>query len=186
MSATHEPRPETAAPVAGRPPSVVVMGVSGVGKTTVARELARSLGVPFSEGDKFHSAASIAKMSAGIPLDDADRRSWLEAIGSWLHSRAEAGTGGVVSCSALRRRYRDTLRSACPTAFFVHLTGDPDTLEHRMGARTDHFMPKALLDSQLAALEPLETDEAGGTVDAAPSLAEVVDRALELVEDRRP
>lgn len=185
MSAAPEPPSEAArAAPTGRPPCVVVMGVSGVGKSTVAGELARRLGVPFSEADTFHSDANIAKMSAGIPLTDADRRTWLQTVGRWLHDRAEAGTGGVVSCSALRRGYRDTLREACPAAFFVHLTSDHDTLERRMGARGGHFMPKALLDSQLAALEPLQPDEQGGTVDAGPAVTVVVDDALALLAER--
>ncbi|MFE9880713.1 gluconokinase [Streptomyces sp. NPDC005784] len=167
-----------------RPPCVVVIGVSGVGKTTVARILAQRLDIPFAEADHFHSPANIAKMSSGVPLDDADRESWLESIGRWLHHGDVAGTGGVVTCSALRRRYRDILRAACPAAFFVHLTADHDLLERRLSKRTGHFMPRALLDSQEATLEPLEPDERGGAVDTRPAPDAVAETALELLPDR--
>lgn len=164
-----------------RSPCVVVMGVSGTGKTTVARLLAERLGVPLAEADDFHSPAGIARMSAGIPLDDANRRPWLESIGRWLHERDAAGTGGVVACSALKRRYRDTLRSTCPAAFFLHLTADQAVLARRMGHRTGHFMPTLLLDSQLAALEPLEPDEHGAALDATPAPETLAETALKLL-----
>ncbi|WP_419994430.1 gluconokinase [Streptomyces boninensis] len=146
----------------------VVMGVSGTGKSTVGALLAGRLGVPYAEADEFHSEANIAKMAAGHPLDDADRAPWLDAIGAWAHEHA--ATGGVVSCSALKRAYRDRLRAAEPHLFFVHLTGDRDLIADRLAGRTDHFMPMSLLDSQLAALEPLQDDEPGVVipVDAPP------------------
>ncbi|WP_420824806.1 gluconokinase [Streptomyces coryli] len=149
-------------------PVVVVMGVSGTGKSTVGGLLAGRLGVPYAEADEFHSADNIAKMASGQPLDDTDRAPWLDAIGAWAHERA--GTGGVVSCSALKRAYRDRLRAAEPRLFFVHLTGDRDLIAARLAGRKDHFMPTSLLDSQLAALEPLQDDEPGValSVDAAP------------------
>ncbi|MEU3255114.1 gluconokinase [Streptomyces sp. NPDC006997] len=163
------------------PPCVVVAGVTGSGKSTVARLLADRLGLPFAEGDDFHSPASIAKMATATPLTDADRQPWLESIGRWLRERAAAGTGAVVTCSALRRRYRDTLRAACPPAFFLRLTADRATLADRLGDRTGHFMPAALLDSQLATLDPLEPDERGAELDATPSPDRIVETAAELL-----
>lgn len=164
-----------------RSPCVVVTGVAGIGKTTVARLLAQRLGVPFADGDDFHSAADIAKMSAGTPLDDADRRPWLESVGRWLHEHDTAGTGAVVACSALKRRYRDTLLAACPGAFFLHLTASREVLADRLGGRTGHFMPGSLLDSQLATLEPLEPDEPGAELDATPAPGILADLAADLL-----
>ncbi|WP_030164848.1 gluconokinase [Streptomyces sp. NRRL S-813] len=159
----------------------MVTGVAGVGKTTVAHLLAKRLNVPFADGDDFHSPAGIAKMSAGTPLDDADRRTWLESIGRWLHERDAAGTGAVVACSALKRRYRDTLRAACPSAFFLHLTATRELLADRLDRRTGHFMPSSLLESQLAALEPLEPDELGTELDATPAPDTLADLAADLL-----
>ncbi|MGY5058476.1 gluconokinase [Streptomyces sp. 900105755] len=164
-----------------RSPCVVVTGVAGIGKTTVARLLAQRLGVPFADGDDFHSAAEIAKMSSGTPLDDTDRRPWLESVGRWLHQRDVAGTGAVVACSALRRRYRDILRAACPGAIFLHLTAGRDVLADRLGGRTGHFMPSSLLDSQLATLEPLEPDEPGAELDATQPPDILADLAADLL-----
>ncbi|MER5887606.1 gluconokinase [Streptomyces sp. NPDC001941] len=157
------------------PQVVVVMGVAGTGKTTIGPLVADRLGVPYAEGDDFHPPANIAKMSAGVPLDDADRAPWLDAIGRWAHTRA--GLGGVVSSSALKRAYRDRLRAAAPGAVFLHLTGDRALIEERLGARTGHFMPAALLDSQYAALQPLAHDEAGVDVDVSGTPEEIADRA---------
>ncbi|MGW9024697.1 gluconokinase [Streptomyces sp. NPDC055722] len=158
------------------PHVVVVMGVAGTGKTTIGPLLAARLGVPYAEGDDFHPPANIAKMSAGIPLDDADRWPWLDAIGAWAHERA--GFGGVVSSSALKRAYRDRLRAAAPGVVFVHLTGDRSLIEDRMAHRQGHFMPTALLDSQIATLQPLEPDEAGVAVSVSGSPEEITDRAM--------
>ncbi|WP_243741305.1 gluconokinase [Streptomyces sp. 8K308] len=155
------------------------MGVAGSGKTTVGPLLADRLGVPYAEADDFHPPANIAKQSAGIPLDDDDRAPWLDAIGAWAHEHA--GSGGVVSCSALKRAYRDRLRAAAPGIFFVHLAGDRELIGDRMAARTDHFMPLSLLDSQFAALQPLEDDEAGVAIDIATGPEDIVRRALEAV-----
>jgi gluconokinase len=160
---------------------IVVIGVSGTGKTTVARLLAERLDVPFTEADDLHPPANIAKMSAGVPLDDADRRPWLESVGRWLRERDTAGTGAVVACSALKRRYRDTLRAACPGAFFLHLTAGHELLAERIGRRTGHFMPRSLIDSQLATLEPLEPDERGAELDATPAPDTVADMAADLL-----
>ncbi|GHA89964.1 gluconokinase [Streptomyces chryseus] len=158
------------------PHVVVVMGVAGTGKTTIGPLLAGRLGVPYAEGDDFHPPANIAKMSAGTPLDDADRLPWLDAIGAWAHGRS--GLGGVVSSSALKRAYRDRLRAAAPGAVFLHLTGDRELIEGRMRERRGHFMPTALLDSQYAALQPLQVDEAGVSVDVAGSPEDITERAV--------
>ncbi|SDM87028.1 gluconokinase [Streptomyces wuyuanensis] len=158
------------------PHVVVVMGVAGTGKTTIGPLIAEALGVPYAEGDDFHPADNIAKMSAGIPLDDADRAPWLDAIGRWAHGRA--GLGGVVSCSALKRIYRDRLRAAAPDVEFLHLTGDRALIERRMTERKGHFMPTALLDSQFATLQPLQDDEAGVAVDVSGSPQEITERAV--------
>ncbi|MFJ4775877.1 gluconokinase [Streptomyces sp. NPDC088762] len=157
---------------------IVVMGVAGTGKTTVGGLLAEALSLPYAEGDAFHPPANVAKMSAGTPLQDADRWPWLDAIGTWIRERAAAGTGGVVASSALKRAYRDRLRSAAPQAVFVHLTGERRLIEERMAARTGHFMPTTLLDSQFATLEPLQEDESGIVVDVSGSPEEITDRAL--------
>jgi gluconokinase len=155
------------------------MGVSGVGKSTVARLLAERLGVELGDADTMHPAANIAKMSAGIPLTDADRRPWLEAIGRWMHARADVGC--VVACSALKRSHRDILRAACPCAVFLHLTADPELLANRIGHRVAHFMPASLLDSQLATLEPLGPDERGVTLDASPPPEQTAAAAADLL-----
>ncbi|MFF4313682.1 gluconokinase [Streptomyces sp. 900105755] len=162
------------------PHVVVVMGVAGTGKTTIGPLLAARLGVPYAEGDDFHPPANIAKMSAGHPLDDADRWPWLDAIGAWAHGRA--GLGGVVSSSALKRSYRDRLRAAAPGIVFLHLSGDRQLIEDRMSHRQGHFMPTALLDSQFATLQPLEPDEAGVAVEVSGTPEEITARAVRALE----
>ncbi|MEU0928340.1 gluconokinase [Streptomyces malaysiensis] len=157
------------------PQVVVVMGVSGTGKTTIGPLLAEEFGVPYAEADDFHPPANIAKMSAGTPLNDDDRRPWLDAIGAWAHDHTEGG--GVVSCSALKRMYRDRLRSAAPGIVFLHLTGDRDVIAERMKERKGHFFSGDLLDSQLATLEPLQPDEYGVAVDIAPEPEVITERA---------
>ncbi|MFD7919175.1 gluconokinase [Streptomyces sp. NPDC059740] len=161
---------------------IAVMGVAGTGKTTIGPLVAEALGVPYAEGDDFHPPANVAKMSAGTPLDDADRAPWLDAIGAWAHERA--GHGGVVSCSALKRDYRDRLRKAAPGILFLHLTGSRELIEGRMAERKGHFMPTALLDSQFATLEPLGPHEAGVEVDVAGTPQEIAARAVEALRDR--
>ena len=150
-----------------RPLVVVVIGVSGAGKSTVGRLVADRLGSPFVDGDDFHSPANVAKMRSGRPLTDVDRRPWLEAIARWIAERAEQGGGGVVACSALRRRYRDLLRGGRPEVRFACLTAGRDVLAGRLADRLGHFMPASLLDSQLADFEPLQLDEPGMVVDAS-------------------
>ncbi|GAA3104811.1 gluconokinase [Streptosporangium carneum] len=165
-------------------PVLVVMGVTGVGKTTVGRALSRRLDVPFADADDFHSQANIDKMSAGVPLDDADRLPWLRAIGAWLAERA--GTGCVVSCSALRRAYRDILRESAPTACFVHLHGDAEVIRRRVTGRAGHFMPESLIASQLETLEPLEPDERGVVLDMGRPVDELVEAYLAATRSPAP
>lgn len=148
---------------------LVVMGVSGSGKSSVAKPLAELLGWPFAEADDFHPSANIDKMSAGLPLTDADREPWLRALRDWLSEQADTGHSTVVTCSALRRGYRDLLRGARGRVTFVHLTGSPELIAERLGHRDGHFMPPELLPSQIDALEPLGPDEDGLTVDIGPS-----------------
>ena len=155
--------------------AIVVMGVAGCGKTTTAEALAERLGWPVADADDFHPSTNVAKMRSGTPLTDEDRAPWLEAIRDWL-SAADGSV--VVTCSALRRRYRDVLRGADPRVRFVHLHGARELLAARMGARQGHFMPLGLLESQLATLEPLEPDEDGIVVDVDASPEEIVDAAL--------
>jgi gluconokinase len=146
--------PEPVPPFPSPAPLLVVMGVAGSGKTTFGTALSRRLGVPFADADDFHGPANIAKMAAGVPLDDADRLPWLRAIGTWLSEHLR--TGGVVTCSALRRGYRDLLRERTPSVAFVHLHGDPEAVRRRVAERADHFMPASLVDSQFQTLEPLD------------------------------
>lgn len=159
--------------------SVVVMGVTGSGKTTVATELARRLDWDFTEGDDHHPPANVAKMRAGIPLDDADRLPWLRELAAWIGEHEQAGRSCVLTCSALRRSYRDVLRGAGARVRFVHLTGSPELLAQRIGSRTGHFMPPSLLASQLSTLEPLQPDEDGVAVDVSGTPEETARAALE-------
>jgi gluconokinase len=144
--------------------TLVVMGVSGSGKTTVAEGLATRLGWHFAEGDDFHPAANVAKMRAGHALTDEDRWPWLQALAAWIGEREAAGDNAVLTCSALKRVYRQHLERGHPSVRFVHVTASPDTLRRRLEQRRGHYMPASLLDSQLAALEPLAPDEPGFTV----------------------
>src|SRR6478609_9052325 len=155
---------------------IVVMGVSGCGKTTIGDLVARELGIPFLDGDSLHPVENVAKMAAGTPLTDEDRWPWLATVGAEL---AKAGDGGLVlACSALRRSYRDAIRAQAPDTVFLHLHGTKEVLKARTEGRTGHFMPPALLDSQLATLEPLDADEAGFVVDIAAPVPDVVAQAL--------
>lgn len=176
--------------------AVFVTGVSGSGKSTIGSLLAARLGWPFLDADDLHPLANIEKMSAGIALDDADRAPWLEAVGRAADHAASAageaggGAGGVVvACSALRRVYRDLLAAECAGAYFVQLLGGPELLAQRLSARVDHFMPPALLGSQLSVLEPLGADENGLAIGVASAPAEVVETiagALGAVPRPRP
>ncbi|WP_426564000.1 gluconokinase [Angustibacter sp. McL0619] len=161
---------------ATNPPLAVVMGVSGTGKTTIGEALAARLGLDYRDADSFHPQANIDKMAAGHPLDDDDRAPWLAAIGRWLAEHDS--TGGVVSCSALHRAYRDVLRAAAPRVRFLHLAGDPDVIATRMRERPEHFFKVEMLASQLATLEPLEDDEPGVTADLSDPVDQIVDQFL--------
>jgi carbohydrate kinase (thermoresistant glucokinase family) len=148
------------------PQHLVFMGVSGSGKSTVARAVKERLGWEFAEGDDFHPPENLAKMSEGIPLTDSDRWGWLESLADWTTERDARGESTIITCSALRRAYRDVLRRGGEGTFFVHCTGDKHMFLERMNAR-DHFMPPSLLESQLDTLEPLRADEHGMDVDPA-------------------
>jgi gluconokinase len=150
---------------------IVVMGVSGSGKSTVGAALAQRLRVPFADADDFHGKANIEKMSAGHPLNDDDRRPWLESIGEWLAQHAD---GGVMSCSALKRIYRDQLRSHCGGVEFLHLAGTPEVIGRRQASRPGHFMPASLLASQFETLEPLSADERGVVIDVDQDIDSIV------------
>ena len=167
---TDSSRPET--------PVIVVMGVSGSGKSTIGALLARDLGVPFTDADDLHPMANIEKMASGVPLDDDDRQPWLEIVGATLAEAAERGTGLVIACSALKRRYRDTILASAPQVRFVHLHGTREVLAARTEGRTGHFMPTSLLDSQLATLEALGPDEPGIVVDIDRPVGEIIDDAV--------
>lgn len=151
---------------------IVVMGVSGSGKSTVGAALAQRLRVSFADADDFHPPENIAKMTAGHPLDDDDRHPWLESIGEWL---ALHGDGGVMSCSALKRKYRDQLRRHCAEVEFLHLAGSLETIGRRQASRPGHFMPASLLASQFETLEPLDPDERGVTIDIDQSIDSIVE-----------
>lgn len=158
------------------PPQIVVMGVSGAGKTTVARGIASAMGWDFAEGDSFHPAANVAKMAGGTPLTDEDRWPWLHAIGAWLDERA--GRSAVVTCSALKRAYRDWLRAGRPALRFCELDAGEEVIASRLAVRKGHYMPAALLPNQLATLEPLQPDEPGVHLATADSPAQTVRNAL--------
>lgn len=158
------------------PPLLTVMGVSGSGKTTVGAALAQRLRVPYADADDFHPPENVAKMSSGIPLDDVDRLPWLRAIGQWLG--AHTAGGGVISCSALKRSYRDVLREAAPDQLFVHLAGTPEVIARRVAGRPGHFMPTSLVESQFATLEPLDDDEHGLVLDVDHPVDELVESYL--------
>lgn len=153
---------------------VVVMGVSGSGKSTVGQALARALGVPFVEGDSLHPPRNVALMAAGTPLTDHDRQDWLQAVAAELAASQQHGV--VVSCSALRRSYRDLLRASAPDLRLVHLTGEPSLLAERLGSRSGHYMPASLLQSQLDTLESPTADEAAISVDIDAPVQAIVSR----------
>ncbi len=156
----------------------VVMGISGSGKSEIGRRLASRLGIAYEEGDDFHSPESIAKMAAGIPLNDSDRQEWLLALQSIIRRAFERNEELVLTCSALKRRYRDLLRAGDPALIFIHLHGDRDLIAGRMKQRSGHFMPAVLLESQLRDLEPLAQDERAIRVDVAATPDEIVQQIV--------
>lgn len=172
----------SAAHAEASPRHLVVMGVSGSGKTTVAKVIAERLGCEFGEGDDHHPEANLDKMSSGEALTDADRWPWLGILAGWTRERHEQGQSTVLTCSALRRAYRDILSAGGSGTVFVHLTGKRDLLLERMQDR-EHFMPDSLLDSQFDTLEELESDEAGLVLDVADSPEEIADHVEVYLRD---
>ncbi len=168
------------------PLAVVVMGVSGCGKSTLGERLAQELGAAFIEGDTFHPPANVARMAAGIALTDADRQGWLQTLATQLASAGAAGRSVVLGCSALKRRYRDTLRGGAPALRLVHLHGSRELLAARMTARRGHYMPASLLDSQLATLESPGADEQAITLDAGAPTETLVQDALAQLQAPTP
>jgi len=162
---TAEPQDDEEQPV------LVIMGVSGSGKSTIAGILAGQLGWDLEEGDDLHPPANVAKMAAGQPLTDEDRWPWLAKVSAWITDHTTAGIPGIITCSALKRIYRDRMRG--PNVIFVHLAGSTDQIGQRLAARTDHFMPTTLLDSQLSTLEPPGPDENTISVNVGRKPAEV-------------
>jgi gluconokinase len=162
-------------------PLIVIMGVSGSGKSTVGALLAEELSVSFIDADNLHPLTNLDKMAAGLALDDDDRWPWLDRVGQALADRES--TGAVVACSALKRSYRDAIRRHCPSTRFVLLVGTRDTLAARLAQRENHFMPSALLDSQFTALESLGKDEFGFSVDIGPQADVIAAHIAALVRD---
>ncbi len=164
------------------PSVIIVMGVSGVGKSTIAEALDKQLRWPFQEGDALHPPSNVQKMHAGIPLTDEDRAPWLAAIKSWIDARIEADEPGLVTCSALKRRYRDFLIAGRGQVRVLYLKADEHVIEERIERRTGHFMPPALLDSQLHTLEEPAADEHPIVVDVEGSLEQTVAAAMKAID----
>ncbi len=160
------------------------MGVSGSGKTTIGKMLAERLATGFIDADDLHPASNKRKMAAGVPLDDDDRAPWLATVGKAMADAAAEGAAPVVACSSLKRSYRDRLRAAAPTTFFVHLHGSFELLSERLAHRHHEFMPSTLLRSQFAALEPLEGDEQGATIQLTLTPALIVEQILSVLSAR--
>jgi gluconokinase len=160
---------------------VVIMGVSGSGKSAVGKELAARLGLPFVEGDTLHPPSNVEKMRSGRPLNDEDRAPWLAAVGKAL---AQSSSGGLImACSALKRSYRDEILRFAPTTVFVHLDVPRRELATRLANRPGHFMPAALLDSQLATLEPIDDDEPGVTMNGTDAVGAIVGEVAAWLRD---
>ncbi len=169
-----------------RPVILVIMGVSGSGKTTLGEALAGRLGWPFKEGDDLHPPANVARMAAGVALTDADRAPWLAAVAHWIEDWRDAGTSGLITCSALKRAYRETLSQGRPEVLFVYLHGEPGLLAARVARRKGHFMPPALLASQLADLEPPAPDEPAIAVDIDQPIAAQVETVIQALAADTP
>lgn len=165
-------------------PRVVVMGVSGSGKSTVGRALAAALGVHYVEGDELHPAENVARMAAGVALTDADRHGWLQEVAGQLANATSESRGVVVACSALKRSYRELLRAAARDVRFVHLHGPAAVLQQRLAARRGHYMPASLLQSQLDTLEPPAADEDALVLDIAATPLELAEQARRWLSTR--
>jgi len=161
------------------PTVLVLMGVSGSGKSPVAAALASRLGWPLEEGDALHPLANIERMAAGYPLTDADRRPWLSKVAEWIAQRLDSGENGLITCSAVKRSYRDLINRRGRRLVFVFLAGSKDTIAARLEARHDHFMRASLLDSQFADLEEPAADEPAIRVDIGPPAAEMAEQIME-------
>jgi gluconokinase len=168
-----------------KPVIVIVMGVSGSGKTTVSALLAAALGWQFQEGDDLHPAANVAKMSGGTPLTDTDRLPWLQKIAEEIDRWRERGASGVVTCSALKRAYRDIIIGSRPEVQLVYLKGSYELIQSRLAARHEHYMPAALLDSQFAALEEPTSDEHPIVLDVGARPAEIAAEILRQLDERQ-
>jgi ribose 5-phosphate isomerase A len=165
----------------GTPPILVIMGVSGAGKTTIAEELVARLGWPFQEGDALHPEANVAKMHAGIPLDDADRQPWLKAVAAWIDGQRARKQPGIITCSALKRTYRDTIIGGRPEARLVYLRGSRELIAEHLSGRHGHYMPASLLQSQIDALEQTGPDEEPLTVDIGAPPGKVAEEIIRLL-----
>jgi len=165
----------------GTPPILVIMGISGAGKSTIAEELAARLGWAFEEGDALHPEANVAKMHAGIPLTDADRQPWLEAVAAWIDGQRAKKQPGIITCSALKRAYRQAIVGDRPEVRLVYLRGARDVVAEHLAGRHGHFMPAALLQSQIDTLEEPTADEEPLTVDVGPPAEEVADKIIRLL-----
>lgn len=170
----------------GNPPVLVLMGVSGVGKTTIAKELAARLGWTFEEGDSLHPEANVAKMHAGIPLTDADRQPWLESVAAWIDGQRAARQPGIITCSALKRSYRDIVVGDRPEVRLVYLRGGHDLIAARLASRSGHFMPPSLLQSQIDTLEEPAAAEDPLTVDIGRPAGEVAEEIIRLLGASAP
>jgi carbohydrate kinase (thermoresistant glucokinase family) len=165
----------------GRPPILVIMGVSGSGKSTIAEELSARLGWPFEEGDSLHPESNIAKMHAGIPLTDADRLPWLERVAAWIDEQRSKKQPGIITCSALKRTYRQIIIGDRPEVRLVYLRGGRDLIAEHLAGRHGHFMPPALLRSQIDTLEEPDPSEDPLTVDLGASAAQVAHEIIRLL-----
>jgi ribose 5-phosphate isomerase A len=165
----------------GRPPILVIMGVSGVGKSAVAQELAARLGWPFQEGDALHPEANVAKMQAGIPLKDPDRQPWLERVAAWIDDQRIKKQPGIITCSALKRSYRQIIIGDRPEVRLIYLRGSRDLIAQRLAGRSGHFMPASLLQSQIDTLEEPGPDEDPLTVDVKAPASQIAEEIIRLL-----